>query len=163
MFEVGQIVVHHEYGLCKIKDIELISYVNKKYFIMYPLDNDDTKIMVPCDNASNMCRKLISKGECLEIINSIDGLDDTYILDNKRRKEESLKLLQSDNLLDVAKLIKTLKNLFKDKNEQNKAIGTIDSSIYNEARKKLFSEIGYVLGIDTFEEVEALIVSKEQA
>ena len=162
MFEVGQIVVHHEYGLCKIKEIELISYVNKNYYIMYPLDNDNTKIMVPCDNASTMCRRLITKQECLDMIGMISSLDDTYINDNKRRKEESLKLLQSDNLLDIAKLLKALTNLFKEKRAANKAIGTIDSSIYNEARNKLFSEIGYVLGIKTFDEVEDFILSNEK-
>ena len=159
MFEIGQIVVHHEYGLCKIKDIELISYVNKDYYIMYPLDNDKTKIMVPCDNASSMCRKLINKKECLEMIDSIDSLDDTFIIDNKKRKEESLKLLQSENLLDIAKLLKTLAKLFREKKAKNKTIGTIDSSIYNEAKNKLYSEIGYVLGMKTFDEVESYIMS----
>ena len=35
-----------------------------------------------------------------------------------------------------------------------------DNALYKEAREKLYSEIGYVLGIDSYDEIENLIKSK---
>ena len=47
MFEVNQIVVHQEFGLCIIKDIEYISENGNKYFIIRPLKDLLMKILVP--------------------------------------------------------------------------------------------------------------------
>ena len=57
-------------------------------------------------------------------------------------------------------LIKKLDLLFEEKSSLNKVIGTIDSSLYNEARKKLFSEITYVLEFETEKEAEIFINNK---
>ncbi len=157
MFDVGQTIVHRDHGLCEITGVERVSYVNKDYFVMYPLGNRSTKIMVPCDNADAICRKVISKEECLNAIDMINRMDGTWIQDNKKRKEVSMKLLQSENILDLVLLIKMLKNLIKEKKAANKVLGSVDSSIYNEAVQKLYSEFGYVLGIDSFEDIESFI------
>lgn len=160
MFEVGQVVVHKDHGLCEIKGTEFISYVSKDYFVLYPENNKNTKILVPCDMIESICRHVISKEECLSIIDQIKDMDKEYIVDNKKRKEEYVKMLQSGNLFEIVHLIKMLRNLFEDKKASNKMIGTIDTSIYNDAVNKLYSEIRYVLGLNSFEEVETFIESR---
>lgn len=160
MFEIGKIIVHRDHGLCRITGVEHVSYVDKDYFVLYPKDNDTTKIMVPCDTAEAICREVISKDECIKVIESIKSLDNTFINDNKRRKEEYTKLLHSENLLDIAYLMKMLVNLFEDKKSQNKMIGSIDSNLFNEAKNKLYSEVGFVLGLDSFDDVESYILER---
>ena len=160
MFEIGKIIVHRDHGLCKISGVEHVSYVDKDYFILYPINDDSTKIMVPCDGIDCLCREVISKEDCLNLIDSLNDLDGSFIQDNKKRKEEYAKLLKSNRLIDIAHLMKMLNSLFKEKRESNKMIGLIDNALYKEAREKLYSEIGYVLGIDSYDEIENLIKSK---
>lgn len=156
-FEIGQIVVHKDYGLCRIDSTEFLSFANKEYFVMYPLSSPTMKIMVPEDRADIMCRKLLTKEQCLNVIDKMKTLSKDYIVDNKKRKEAYSKLLQSSNLEDIAQLINHLYFLFKDKKAANKAIGTIDTTIYNDAKQKLYSELGYVLELNSFEEVDDFI------
>lgn len=156
MFDVGQIVIHKDHGVCVIKDVEHVSYVDKDYFIMYQIDQVTTKIMVPVDNIESMCRNLITKEQALDLIKKYNLIDGEYIVDNKKRKEEYTKLLKSGNLEDLIYLIKILEKLFEDKKSANKAIGTIDSSLYNEAKHKLYQELSYVLGTD-FNAIDLLI------
>lgn len=165
MFEIGKTIIHKDHGLCKIVDIEHIPSLNKDYFIMYPKNNDATKIMVPVSMASSMLRDVVSKEECYRIISCFKTIQGEVIQDNKRRKEEYSKLLHSDNLEDLVFLILMFNKLFDEKKNQNKIIGSIDSSMYNEAKNKLLSEIAYVLNISSIEDVEIYIKShlKENA
>ena len=160
MFDIGEMIVHRDHGLCKIVGIEHVSYVDKDYFVLYPNGNESTKIMVPCEMASSLCRQLTSKEECLKVLDEFSLIDDEIIKDNKRRKEEYTRLLHNDNLKDLVYLIKMLEQLFEEKNSSNKIIGTIDSSLYNEAKKKLVSEVAYVLDFESLEETEEFIKNK---
>jgi RNA polymerase-interacting CarD/CdnL/TRCF family regulator len=156
-FDIGQIVVHKDHGLCKIDSKEFLSFAKKDYYVMYPLSAPTMKVMVPEDNAEIVCRNLLTKEQCLNVIDKMKTLRTDYIVDNKKRKEVYSKLLQSSNLEDIAQLINHLYFLFKDKKAANKAIGTIDTAIYNDAKQKLYSELGYVLELDSFEAVDNFI------
>lgn len=156
MFNVGQVVIHKDHGICIIKDIEHVSYVDKDYFVMFQIKNENTKIMVPVEGVENICRNLIDKEKALDLISKYSSIDGEYISDNKKRKEEYNKLLHSENLEDLIFLIKMLEKLFDDKKISNKAIGTIDSTLYNEAKNRLYSELCYVLEID-HQAIELLI------
>lgn len=160
MFEIGEMIIHRDHGLCKIAGIEHVAYVDKDYFVLYPNANESTKIMIPCEMANSICRRVVSKEECLKVIEEYNLIADEIIKDNKKRKEEYTKLLHSDNLKDLVYLIKMLDLLFEEKSSLNKVIGTIDSSLYNEARKKLFSEITYVLEFETEKEAEIFLNNK---
>ena len=91
-----------------------------------------------------------------KIIKKFNLIDGDYIVDNKKRKEEYTKLLKSGDLEDLIYLIKILEKLFKDKKHVNKAIGTIDSSLYNEAKNKLYQELSYVLDMN-YDAIDSLL------
>lgn len=156
MFDIGQIVIHKDHGVCIIKDKDHVSYLDKDYFILYQIDQVNTKIMVPVDSIQTICRLLISKTQALELIKKFNLIDGDYIVDNKKRKEEYTKLLKSGDLEDLIYLIKILEKLFKDKKHVNKAIGTIDSSLYNEAKNKLYQELSYVLDMN-YDAIDSLL------
>lgn len=160
MFDLGQIIVHHEHGLCLIKDFKFVPVVQKNYFVMYPLQNQSMKIMVPEDNINNICRSLSSKEECLKILCAYKTLESDYIEDNKKRKEEGNKLLKNGDLLSLARLLKMLNKLFEDKKKINKTIGSIDYTMFNDAKSKFLQEIGYVFNIENIEEIEKFVNKK---
>ncbi len=160
MFKIGDYLVHRDHGICQIKSIQHIDYVDKDYFVMYGYNNDMTKIMVPCERVDEFCRELVSKDECLSLIDQIKDLDSDYIADNKKRKEECTRLLQSGHLIDLAHMMKMLFGFFEEKKANNKMIGTIDLSLFNEAKNKLYSEIQYVLNFNSFDEVDSFIKNR---
>lgn len=157
MFEVNQIVVHQEFGLCIIKDIEYISENGNKYFIIRPLKDLLMKILVPKDYISTVCRKLVNKDECINLLGEYSNINDNYNENNKKRKEENNCLLRTGRILDLLRVIKSLNKLFKDKIAANRPIGIIDSTIYNEAKNKLFQEVGYVFDIHDKEKIKEYV------
>ena len=83
MFEIGEMIIHRDHGLCKIAGIEHVAYVDKDYFVLYPSANESTKIMIPCEMANSICRKVVSKEECLKVIEEYNLIADEIIKDNK--------------------------------------------------------------------------------
>jgi RNA polymerase-interacting CarD/CdnL/TRCF family regulator len=158
--DINKIIVHKDHGLCKIVGKEYMSFVSKNYYIMNPLSTPNMKVMVPEDKTNEFCRDVLTREQCLHIVDSIKNLSDDYIVDNKKRKEEYTKLLHSENLLDIAQLLKYLWTMFENKRANNKAIGSIDTSIFNEAKTKLYSEIQYVLEIKDEDGVIEFIKSR---
>jgi RNA polymerase-interacting CarD/CdnL/TRCF family regulator len=158
--DINKIIVHKDHGLCKIVGKEYMSFVSKNYYIMNPLSTPNMKVMVPEDKTKEFCRDVLTREQCLHIVDSIKNLSDDYIVDNKKRKEEYTKLLHSENLLDIAQLLKYLWTMFENKRANNKAIGSIDTSIFNEAKTKLYSEIQYVLEIKDEDGVVEFIKSR---
>jgi RNA polymerase-interacting CarD/CdnL/TRCF family regulator len=158
--DINKIIVHKDHGLCKIVGKEYMSFVSKNYYIMNPLSTPNMKVMVPEDKTKEFCRDVLTREQCLHIVDSIKNLSDDYIVDNKKRKEEYTKLLHSENLLDIAQLLKYLWTMFENKRANNKAIGSIDTSIFNEAKTKLYSEIQYVLDIKDEDGVIEFIKSR---
>jgi RNA polymerase-interacting CarD/CdnL/TRCF family regulator len=158
--DINKIIVHKDHGLCKIVGKEYMSFVSKNYYIMNPLSTPNMKVMVPEDKTKEFCRDVLTREQCLHIVDSIKNLSDDYIVDNKKRKEEYTKLLHSENLLDIAQLLKYLWTMFENKRANNKAIGSIDTSIFNEAKTKLYSEIQYVLEIKDEDGVIEFIKSR---
>ena len=80
MFEIGQIVVTRNSGVCQIISEEEINFGvgSKKYLILKPFFvNDDkaTKIFIPYDNIKSNLRKLISKEEVYTLIDSISKME----------------------------------------------------------------------------------------
>lgn len=69
-------------------------------------------------------------------------------------------MLQSGDLLNIAHLIKLLYHLFEEKKANNKAIGTVDISMFNDAKNRLFSEMQYVLKLNSFDDVELFIKNR---
>lgn len=163
MFEINQVLVHKDHGLCKIVGIEHVQYVDKDYYVLHAKNNEKTKIMVPCDKIDELCRNLITKEDLVALIDKVKKENDDFIVDNKKRKEEYYRMLQSGDLFQIAMIIKFLKHLFKEKKANNKMIGSIDLTLFNDAKEKLYSEFQFVLGLQSFDEVEQFILKRQNA
>lgn len=56
MFKINDVVVYGTQGICKIVDIEekTVSKVSKKYFVLKPVNNNDSTIFLPTDNENSL-------------------------------------------------------------------------------------------------------------
>ena len=70
MFGVNEYIVYRN-NVCYIK--EIIEIKDKKYYVLFPIDDDSLTIKVPVDNS--FIRRVISKDEVAEIIKNIINID----------------------------------------------------------------------------------------
>jgi len=159
MFKVDQAVVHPAHGVGIVREIKKqfilgreVSYFN----IDFPY-NDLDKVMIPVDKAKDLgLRDLVDektleemfkimkdrKGQCLEMLE-----DESF----HKRHREYLERVQSGNILEVAKVYKTLYDRSKQKD-----LGLKEKFLMERAEKMLLGELKYAKNI-TYEKAQALI------
>ena len=152
MFKIGEVVVHNKQGLCTIKELTKINDMD--YYVLTS-SRDDTKIMIPVNNANNLIRKIITKQEIDELIKKIQKIEVNSIPDFKTRVKKYDELLKSG---EPEKLVVLLKMIHKYKKENNN-LTIADKEISKAAEKLLFDEFAYVLTIKS-NEVEKYLFKK---
>lgn len=153
MFNVGDYVVYRK-DVCKIKEIK--EKDNKKYYVLYPVDDDSLTITVSYDN--KFLRNIISKEEAEDIILSIPSID---VIDSNDKLIESeyKKLLYSGNHKDLIKVIKTTYSRNDLRKKSGKKIGDKDREYFEKSEKYLYNELSLALGM-SFDECKNYIVNK---
>ena len=150
MYNIGDYVIYKR-DVCCIKDVE------EKYYVIYPLTDNSLTIKVPIDTKF---RDLITKEECEKLINSIPNID--IIKDDKYIENEYKKLIDSGNLEDLIKIIKTTYLRNKNRLDSHKKIGEKDDKYFKKAQKLLYTEMQISLGL-TYDEVENYIKDKVES
>ncbi len=154
MFEIGEYVIHNASGLCIVKDI--ITYMDKKYYVLNKYNDDRTRIMVPVNSNLNLLRKVITKDEIDNIIEEIPNIEVNPIYDYRKRTLEYDKMLKSGDTKTLFKLIKTM---YKQRDVDNKVLTENDKKIINAAKELIDTEFAYILNIEQ-NEVENYILDK---
>lgn len=99
MFMIDDVLVYGTQGVCKIVDIEekSISGTKKKYYVLKPSDEKGPTIFAPVDNEHVLkkMRKLLSKKEIDNLIDSMPDKDPTWISNENERKEQYKSIIAS--------------------------------------------------------------------
>lgn len=141
MFKIEETVVHNKLGLCKIK--EIIKINDMEYYVLMS-DKDDTKVMIPINNAYKLMRKLITKEEIDKLVIKIPNINIDLIHDFKTRIKKYDELLKTG---ETEKLAILARNIYEYKKENNN-LTVADKEIFKMAEKLLFDELAYVLEIN---------------
>lgn len=143
-----------ERSVCAIIELKE-KYINGiDYYILKPLDDETLKISVPIN--SNQIRKVISKEKALEIINNMKNVE---IIENEKLIEnEYKKLLDTGDLNDLVKIIKTTYLRNKERIDNKKKISEKDEMYFNKAENYLYTEFSLALNM-TKEEVKEYIIN----
>ena len=110
------------------RDVCIIEEVMKKYikgidyFILRPLNDKTLKISVPV--TSKMLRNVISFDEANELINNMKNID--VLKDGKQMENEYKRLLDTRDLNDLVKIIKTTYLRNKERIDNKKKISKND-------------------------------------
>jgi len=162
MFKVDQPVVHPAHGVGVIKEIRPQMVLGKEmeyYIIEFPF-NDLDRIMIPTSSADTLgLRRVVSKKEIEQMLGIIGDCEGNYLdlyedESFHKRHKEYLDRVQSGDLLEVAKVYKTLFERARDKD-----LGLKEKFLMERAEKMLLGELSYARKI-TFEEAKEVVQTK---
>lgn len=143
------------------RDVCIIEEVMKKYikgidyFILRLLNDKTLKISVPV--TSKMLRNVISFDEANELINNMKNID--VLKDEKQMENEYKRLLDTRELNDLVKIIKTTYLRNKERIDNKKKISEKDDNYFNKAEDYLYTELSVALNMKK-SEVKKYIIEK---
>lgn len=155
MKQVGDFVIYRK-EVCRIEEIKEKYIKEMDYYRLTQLNDESLHLIVPVTSENSLLRNLISTEEVEKLIQKISKIkpieSDEKILENEYKM-----LLNTGNLEDYIKIIKTtfLRNKKRLENKRKKS--DKDDYYLNLAEKYLYSELSIVLNKD-FEETKKYII-----
>lgn len=153
MFQVGDKIVHPLHGAGVIEEITTrkINGVVRDYYIL-KLPVGGMLVMVPTENSEEIgLRPVMVPAEAAEVIKALPHIEVDADPNWNRRYRENMLRLKSGDLLEVARVMKTLML-----REGDRGLSTGERKMLNSAKQILLSEI--VMAEDSsYEDVERRI------
>ena len=151
MFNTGDYVVHKNDGLCKITEISTLNIPDcdneKQYYFLTPIDSPNSRIYVAVGSGDSSLRAPISEDEALELIDSFPSLDTLSVENEKQRQNAYSAALIQNDCEQLLRLIKTTSIRKAERVSKGRSATSVDEHFLKSARKALYSELSYVLGI----------------
>ena len=152
MFKVNDIVIYGTGGVCKIVDIEEKDFMGekKKYFVLKPVKNENSTYFAPTDNEKILAkmRKLLSKEEIDELIDSMPNEKANWITNDNERKEKYRSIISNGNHTELIKLIKAIFFEKKEREANGKRLTSSDERFLKDAEQVLYGEFQHVLNLN---------------
>ncbi|MFU0828124.1 MAG: Transcriptional regulator, CarD family [Lachnoclostridium sp.] len=161
MYQVGDLIVFGNKGVCKIDNIgTLESFDSKKlYYTLIPYFSSGGKIYTPVDNDKVIMRPLISKEEALKLIEDIKNIDTIWITNEKRREHEYKEAIRKCDCRELVRIIKTIYLRKQSRLTRGKRVLSIDSKYYKIAEENFYGELSISLGMN-IDEVKKCVLAK---
>lgn len=142
MFKVGDRVIHNFYGLCRVRDIEIIDdtdYGEQEHYVIYI---EKTKIMIPVAYA-RVLRYPMKKEDVLGVLETLNAFQEPPDdISSGKAIDIYADKAGSDNVLEVAECLRDLAIL----NEKNTLRGAA-KNLLESISKVLIDEISFVRDI----------------
>lgn len=155
MFKVHDYVIYDCHGVSQIVDI---IEEDQLYYVIQPIDSS-LQIKTPVNNERVKIRKIMSKNDVLELIESLPELEPIWIQDLKQRSKKYRQLVNKGDCKDLIRIIKTLKQKEQENLQNKKKFSLTDKDILATATKRLHDEFAFALGLST-EEVNDFIMKR---
>lgn len=152
MFEVGEMVVYGEIGVCRIQDIierELSGKGMKSFYVMKPV-YEKGRIQVPADNPEIMLRPVISKERAEELIDvfpfvKVEMCDESSVHRLANYYREMIRCQDCEKLIT---LIVSIYRKCRRKDGEDMKFSQTDKKYISKAEDLLYGEFAAALGID---------------
>lgn len=151
MYEIGQLVLYGSHGVCKVlnKEIRTIDRKKVEYLVLEPIDQQDSRFLVPTSNAVAMAKlsPILTKEEIENLLSDRELIADAWIEDENIRKQKYRELIVGS---DRSSLISMIRALYIHKEKQQEAgrkFHLCDENFLRDAEKLLSAEFSVVLGI----------------
>ena len=165
MYQIDETVLYGVNGICTITDIEekKIDKVIKKYYVLKPVYNKASTLYVPVDNEILLAkmRKILSKDEIFQLIDTINGEDLIWIDNEQERNRKYSEILKSGDRREIMKMIRSLYIHRQKIKDTGRKFHVADEKIMRAAESILHEEFAYVLDIKR-EQVTDFIVEHLQ-
>lgn len=157
MKKIGEFVIFRK-EVCKIKEIKENYRNGLDYYSLTPLEDESLHLIVPVTSEKTILREPISKNEVEDLIRKIP-LVKPIESEEKILGNEYKVLLNSGNLEDYIKIIKTTYLRNKERLDNKRKISDKDNYYFNLAEKYLYNEFSIVLNKD-FEETKKYVIDR---
>ena len=148
---IGDVVMYGTDGLCRINDIVERNFGGNtaSYYMLQLVYRRGSVIYVPVGNEKleSKMHTLISKAECLELINSIKGETGIWIDSESERKARYREILAGEDRRELVRMIKTLYEHRRIQECCGKKMHMTDQKILKDAERIFYDEIAHNLEI----------------
>ncbi|MBP1550490.1 MAG: hypothetical protein J6A05_10860 [Oscillospiraceae bacterium] len=150
MFKSGEYVIYGSGEICCIEEItdRCFDGTNKiKYYKIAPKEYRNSAYYVPVASAEKEIRRLLTKEEVLEIIDSIPQAEAVWYADKNERKSYFEDVLRSDDFSRLVGMIKAIYEERQKRSNDGKKLITADERAFSAAEHIIHGEFAFVLGI----------------
>ena len=150
MFEINDYVVYGSGEICRIEEIaeRCFDGVHKiKYYKIAPKEYRNSAYYVPVENAEKEIRRLLTKEEILEIIDSIPQAEAVWYTDRNERKNYFESVLHGDDFTRLVGMIKAIYEERQKRSNDGKKLIASDERAFTTAEHIIHGEFAFVLGI----------------
>ena len=143
------------HGICKITEITEKDFMGtkKKYYVLKPINDAGATLFAPVNNekVESKMRRILTKEEILELIETMPDEEANWIHNENERKEKYKRIITSGDRVELIKMIKALYNHKKKREEEGKHLYLSDERFFKEAERILYDEFQYVLKLQKTE------------
>lgn len=161
MFKVNEEIFYGMVGVCRVVEITSgISMKNKmqKYYVLKPLNIENTTIKIPVDSSVVM-RKPLIKEEADALLENLDTLEEIWTENPKERGKLLDEKIHEGNPEIWIRIIKTYFHKRQDYRQKNKKMAVSDNAIEGNAKRLLCDEVSFAYQC-SLEEAEELIMDR---
>ncbi|NCB32770.1 MAG: hypothetical protein EOM64_02620 [Erysipelotrichia bacterium] len=145
MYKINDIVVYRR-NVCKITGRRKSDLNGEQCYVLEPYIDPDgsVRMMVPVNYHGENIRDVSTKQEISKLIKSIPELK---MLENKpaNMKSQYVALLKGNDLVDLARIIKTSYYRNKERADNHKKVASIDGEYLEKAENYMFNEFSVAL------------------
>ncbi len=149
MFNTGELVVYGKTGVCRVDGLcekELARNDKRNYYILKPLNTENSVIYAPVDSNKVYMQPIMSKVQADELILRIPEITENFG-DKNLSREEYEEIISSHSCEGLVCLTFKLYNKKKTALENRKKPGFVDERYMALAEKLLFGELAAALEI----------------
>ena len=152
MFDIGQLIVYGNTGVCRIKEIKTMDLSedekDRLYYELEPLFQDCT-ILTPADNPKVFMRPILSKSEAERLIDTIPSIE-AVAYHSRALREVTEHYESCINTHNCGDLIEMTMSIYAKKQyleHHNRKFGAVDEHFMKRAEGLLFGELSAALDI----------------
>lgn len=151
--QLNEHVVYRNIGVCQIIAIEdqcMDGVTTISYYKLKPIADTNSTYYIPVAKADEKLRKLLTKEEVTELIDTmpLEEETDTVLSNNRReRREMYSQILKSDDHMAILRLISALYFHKRSSEAKGKRFSAMDENAMKNAETLMLQEFGFVLDL----------------
>ena len=149
MFQVNDLIVYGNHGVCKVENVGTLSISmadkQKQYYTLRPVYQHESVIYAPVDNNKTIMRFVLSKEEVEDLIQDIPNIESAWVGNERERETQNRTALQTCDCRELVKIIKTLYNRKKSRIQDGKKVTVVDEKYFRQAEEQLYGELAFAL------------------
>ncbi|MEH7379464.1 CarD family transcriptional regulator [Bacillus sp. JJ1533] len=147
MFNIGDLVIYSNMGICRIDDIceKTYSGITRKYYIMSPIEDSTLTIQNPVDNDRILMKGIIGKSESEEILDSFKLPGVQWIDNGSERHKKYSEIVSSGDRKEISGVLNTIMSKKYEFELIDKKLSEHDRRLLLHIQKILFKELAITL------------------